>query len=1624
MNRILKTLATSFLLLPVLLFAQANVLMVTYGPSAAIAEGDDDFKQVIFLQIPEGATDSLYLRLFDMDCGNENDLALGGNWDTQTSFALYGGTGVYSAATAQSPFPNASDLSAGLLLKSETVGENALRNNEWHTFAKFLPSAGEKIGGYYYLKLVVQGVKGNDANVFDARLSQSESQNKTPEGAKVFTYAPTIRLRKEDPFASVKFFIPGNLQKILVHNFDLAGADVAVETALRSNLLMTSSGQGEWVKNSVTLEKLESGRLGAISFGQGGETPNDATFYVTDEAGKTLPIDLPIYLGKPNRRPVIQTKILALSDCNSIVFDAKGSTDAEGDLLDYFWEFGDGEKAQGSRVVHRYANQTRYDAQLIVTDNSGQVGNSSFERFAVVVNKPPQAVAGADVVAAFGEAVQFNGAASSDQDGTLQRYVWDFGNNKSAEGVTASHIYATAGTYRVSLRVEDNSDSPCNFSLDDLKVWINAAPQAEAGANVINSAGKEIRFDGSGSVDSDGEIASYAWDFGDGEKAAGKIVNHSYKKPGKYTATLTIRDNANVRNSTASDQLTVIINYPPVPRAGNDALIAKDEVLNFDGSSSSDQDGQILNYRWAFGDGSSTTGARASHSFAAPGQYKVALSVKDNSGTDTDTVSDTMLVIVNAQPVAHAGENQLVTASEVKFDGSASKDADGKITRYQWDFGDSGSGEGAAPTHVYSKTGTYNVKLTVTDDTNTKNNKNSTDIKVTVNEKPIADAGPDQIAALNQEISLNAGKSFDPDGQITRFAWDFGDGQSAEGKTVAHRFNKPGVYAVKLSVQDNTGQAPAIDFDEALITVNAPPVAMAGSDVIAAPNQKILLEAKGSYDLDGKVISHRWDFSDGKNAAETAQVSRTFSTPGVYNATLTVKDNSGAANATARDTIRIRINNAPIAKAGKDIFTCDNTLVFEASASSDPDGNPLSYFWNFGDGAAVDSGVKVVHQFAKGGTYPIILTVDDGLGLTNSRHSTAITVKINLPPSANAGENRIICANEVVIFNAGNSRDPEGGLLKYNWDFGDGTNAEGLNPTKIYKTAGSYQVKLTVTDDSGLRCNTATDTKVIRVVESPVAEAGADLTVCANTQFQFDGTKSRDFDGVVNNYFWDFGDGTTGGGATPTKAYTRAGTYRVVLTVTGDQVGDCDNSDTDDVIITVHEAPVAQFTSVDAAPVRQAVSFDASASTGPAAASVSGKITAYEWNFGDGTNGTGKITTHAYERAGKFIAVLTIKTDAQTSCNSATAQRMIAINAAPVANAGADQLVGVNQTVWFDGSASKDADGSVTTFQWNFGDGQNAHGAQVWHQFQKSGRFPVVLKVTDETTLSNNADTDTAYVTVNIAPQARITAKTQACVGETVSFSGANSSDADGKIAAYRWDFGDGNSAEGAQVSHVYNKLGLYHVTLTVDDGTSTSNSKTDFTAKLLINQPPQARAGEDKIVCPGAEVAFEATASLDQDGQIKTYKWNLGDGVEKEGKIIKHVYQKSGTYKAILTVFDDTKTNCAAHADTAIITVNATPIANAGADREAFVGGAHDAVLFDGTASSDPDGDPLTYSWDFGDGATEPGAKVFHTFVKPGKYVARLKVTDSRGAACSAAMDELVVEVKERVGSVSVKKD
>ncbi len=1584
------------------LLGQNRIKMVLYGSGAQIAEGDDDFRQVIFFKVPSDFKDSLYLRLYDPDCGGDNDLKYG-EWNTTTLFTLKGDSGVAAVASGLAE-------DGGEILFSKDFGVDDFYNRGWYSFHSFLPSEGELKDGYYYFLLNVFGTGGDDANVYDYFISTRPEKNLPVNGIEYFCYKPTIRLTSADDFASIRFFADEDINSVIINEFDLRNASLKFNTAFRTVVISDVSSQGEWKQHEVTLEELDKNRVCEVAFGQGGESPNDATFKITDQDGNPLPVILPVLAGRKNSRPVISKIVTTLSDCNTLVFDAQKSTDKDGDFLDFYWDFGDGKTAEGSRIAHTYEEMKDYNILLIVTDRSGQVANSSFERFTITVNKPPVAVASEDMIAAPGDKLQFNSAGSIDPDGNLTGYSWEFGDGASAEGQIVEHSYEKPGDYRVLLRVTDDSDSPCNNATDRLKVWVNDSPKANAGDDIKGAIDEQLAFSGERSYDTDGEIIGYTWDFGDGSGGEGMIVTHAYAQPGYYKVTLTVNDDAGVANSSDSDQMEVFVNDPPVPEAGADVVVAIDEIVPYNAGQSKDSDGKLINYKWDFGDGKSADGANVEHAYSAPGKYTVTLTVKDNSGTKNDTESDTRLIIVNDPPVAVAGPDTVITQSLFTFNALKSYDNDGTITKYLWDFGDGSKGEGEGPVHNYSAPGTYTVNLKVIDDTKTSNNNSDDNFTLVVNKKPVADAGRDIVAAPGEELIFDGSGSFDEDGRIEKFEWEFGDGASGDGSSVRHAYEKPGIYMVNLKVSDNTGHPGAIAYDEAKVTINHSPSAIAGNSLKAAPGDKIILDASSSYDIDGTIAGWEWKIEGTGEQFDTPKAEFSIGQPGTYTAKLTVRDNAGVSNSYDNDELKIFINSAPVANAGSDIHTCSTMLTFDASASADPDGDALKYVWDMGDGAEKKEGIKIIHNYDHGGNYPVSLTVSDPHNLANSVSTTSVIVRINQPPVAEAGEDIILCAGTVTLFNAGKSFDPEGGLLAFYWDFGDSTTGEGLNPSKVYNTGGVYKVSLRVEDDSGLPCNFDTDQMVVKVVESPVADAGSDMVVCANTEVKFDGSKSSDFDGVVNGYEWNFGDGETGGGVSPVHIYKNAGTYAVTLTITGDESEGCDNTDTDEITVTVIDAPKASFDCACAYPVNSPLNFDASNSSGGGA-----ELVSYKWDFGDGTSADGINVTHTYQEPGRYLVSLNIQSDSETECNSAIEQKLVVINAAPVADAGEDIYTGAGLEFVLDASASYDKDGSVTKYYWNIGGADTLSGVRTLWKFQQPGRYPVTLTVVDNSGLENRFATDNIYVNVNEAPHAVIKTTENGCAGELISFSGSNSYDNDGAITQYYWDFGDGMTAEGADAEHSFVMEGTYNVKLTVTDSSGTGNDKGITQTLIRINSQPEIKTASKIYGCPGEFIKLKAAGS-DPDGDDLTFSWDFGDGSTGNGSNVEHGWASPGKYNVKVTVDDNFGTGCSSSGQDVEVIINSVPLAIMGyLPEEIFTGGAHDAIVLDASKSSDPDGDALTYKWTIDDGTEKYGKKLLHYFTKPGKYLITLTVSDGKGTGCSEASTSMSVEVKSR---------
>jgi len=247
-------------------------------------------------------------------------------------------------------------------------------------------------------------------------------------------------------------------------------------------------------------------------------------------------------------------------------------------------------------------------------------------------------------------------------------------------------------------------------------------------------------------------------------------------------------------------------------------------------------------------------------------------------------------------------------------------------------------------------------------------------------------------------------------------------------------------------------------------------------------------------------------------------------------------------------------NQPPVANAGGPYSAAVGAPVsLDGSASRDPDGSIASYAWNFGNGST-GSGVAPSATYATAGTFTVTLTVTDNGGAT-SQATTTVTVTTNTqPPVANAGGPYAGTVNVAISFNGAASRDPDGSVVSYLWNFGDGTSASGVTAVHAYAAAGSYTVRLTVTDNDGLTNSASTTAQVSdgTGLQPPVANPGGPYQGTTASAVAFDGSASSDTDGRIVSYDWTFGDGGTASGAKPTHAYNTAGTYTVTLTVTDD----------------------------------------------------------------------------------------------------------------------------------------------------------------------------------------------------------------------------------------------------------------------------------------------------------------------------------------------------------------------------------------------------------------------------------------------------------------------------------------
>jgi PKD repeat protein len=254
----------------------------------------------------------------------------------------------------------------------------------------------------------------------------------------------------------------------------------------------------------------------------------------------------------------------------------------------------------------------------------------------------------------------------------------------------------------------------------------------KASLSAVPSSGAvplSVTFDGTKSADVDGAIVSYTFTFGDGTSVTGPdpIVTHTYTEVGTFTASLVVTDDDSASSAVDLASVQAAVNKPPKAALKASATTGKAPFLvTFDASRSSDSDGTIASYTFAFGDGSSvaTSNPVVTHTYVSAGKYTAGVEATDNSGAASSPVTVGVEAKANQPPTAafRAQPSAGTVPLTVTFT-DQSQDSDGRVVAVHWKFGDGATSTARNPTHLYTVPGEFVVTLTATDENGAKAGK-------------------------------------------------------------------------------------------------------------------------------------------------------------------------------------------------------------------------------------------------------------------------------------------------------------------------------------------------------------------------------------------------------------------------------------------------------------------------------------------------------------------------------------------------------------------------------------------------------------------------------------------------------------------------------------------------------------------------------------------------------------------------------------------------------------------------------------------------------------------------------------------------------------------------------------
>lgn len=707
--------------------------------------------------------------------------------------------------------------------------------------------------------------------------------------------------------------------------------------------------------------------------------------------------------------------------------------------------------------------------------------------------------------------------------------------------------------------------------------------------------------------------------------------------------------------------------------------------------------------------------------------------------------------------------------------------------------------------------------------------------------------------------------------------------------------------------------------------------------------------------LSGRPVVHQyWDFGDNNILEDESNTTHTYTAGGTYEIKYTLITDIGCKSDTVRKTVAV--SDPPVADFRITGPYCAAKPVQFEDQSTISAGAIAKWTWNFGDGTPVvtaTSNAPVNHIYAATGTFTVSLVVETAGGCASVPFTQQVIIHPN-PVADFVLPNICLPAGNASLNATATIADGSEAQLVYAWDFGDGSPAGAGNPgTHVYTATGPYNVVLTVTSNNG--CATPVTKNISTIYAEPTASFSTDAEVClGNTITLTDNSTAPG--SLVSEWHWDFdGDGTVdevrNSGAPFTHTFAAAGSYNVILRIrsaTGCESVSPANIATRTVV--VNPLPTAAF-----APVLPGCKDQAAAFTDNSAANA-GSLVKWTWNFGDGSGNAaitpaGATVSHTYTTPGTYTVNLQVETD--KGCVSSITTGPVTIHALPEAGFIAPEACTNDIAAPFS-DTSKYAGGSITGWQWDFGDVNATAGnlntstqQHPTHHYTQPGNYTATLIVTSNEGCTAQTTRPVVVNSSNVVADFTVQNSGPLCSNSDIVLKDASGID-QGKIIRVEiyWDYTgdpadktvDDNPVIGREYTHTYPQFGspatrTYRVRYETYSGITCVNVlERDITleATPILNFDPLT------ALCSNEPSFVFNQGQVLNAGVLSGTAHYSGPGVGT-GDTFDPAAAGDGTHTITYTY---EATNGCSNSVQQTIEVYPTPVANAGADKVVLEGG------------------------------------------------------------------------------------